>query len=452
MQESDLFIKLMLSVVFGAVLGLETETREIEDKGKTQAKKEEKYRLGGLRTYTLISLFGGIAGIFYVYDYHILTYILFSAIIVFMLLAYFLNVKMHQAFGMTTEIAVILGFTLGFLTTSGLVRFEILLAILLLMAFFLSQKRGIGNIIEKINHREVIDMIKFGLVALLLLPILPNQSYYLSDLTNFLGLPPLNNENLNSIYIINPFSMWLIVVLISGINLLVYYLSRLFGTKRGILLVGLFGGFFSSTSTLISLAAKSKHTKDKILIKKYAGGAILATGISFLLAGILFAVTNFELFVFVLPLLLSMFITGIIVGTYLITRKDGESSENVHEIEYETFSLGPALKFVGLIILITLVIQIMQNLNINESLIILFTGISGLLGIDAPIIAISNLTSTGSITLVAALAAFLFTNTTNLIGKSIYSRTLGSAIFFKYTSIGLLIVALAGFASLIFIL
>lgn len=452
MQESEIFIKLILSVVFGAILGLEAETREIEQKGKEKAKKEEKFRLGGFRTYTLISLFGGIAGIFYIYDFVTLTYLLFAAIIAFMLLAYFLNVKMQKAFGLTTEIAIILTFTLGFLTTSGLVRFEILLAILFLMAFFLSQKRGIGHFIEKIQHKELIDMIKFGLVALILLPILPNESFYLSDLFQLLGLPELSNQNLNNLYIINPFTTWLIVVLISGINLLAYYLSRVFGTKRGLIIVSVFGGFFSSTSTLVSLAGRAKHTKDQLLIKKYAGGAILATGVSFVLAGILFAVSNFDLFVYVLPLLAAMFIAAVITGLILISGKDGDSKEAVSEIEYEPFSLVPALKFVGLIIGITLIIQVMQYLNINETLIILFTAISGLTGIDAPIIAISNLNASGNITLVVALAVFVFTNTTNFIGKSAYSKIIGNTAFFKFTTVGLVITALAGFASLIFIL
>lgn len=453
MQESEIFIKLLLSVVFGALLGLESETREIENKGEELTEQEERQRLGGFRTYTLISLFGGIAGIFYVLQSTIISYILFISLILLVFTAYYLNVKLKKAFGLTTEIAIIITFSLGFLTTTGFVRFEILLGILALMAFFLSQKRGIGQFIHKIQHKELIDIIKFSLVSLILLPILPNQNFYLSDVVNALNLKPLQSEALSEVYIINPFSIWLIVVLISGINLLAYYLSRMFGTKSGILLSGLFGGLFSSTSALISFASKAHLSKDQTLIKRYAGGAILANGVSFILAGILFLVSNVNLFLYVLPILLMMLVTSAIYGIHLINIKTSLEDKDIdHQIIYEPFSLIPALKFVTIIIAITIAIQLMQLLKIDDTLIVISTAISGITGIDAPIIAISNLNNSGNITIITAVFAFMFANIINLFAKAGYSKLLGNKIFFKYSSIGLMLSAVAGIIGFILIL
>lgn len=448
MSESDLLIKLLLSVVFGAILGLESDTREIEDKGEKVAKKDEKFRLGGFRTYTLISLFGGIAGVFYILESKIISYILFLTLIILIFIAYYLNVKLKQAFGLTTEIAIIITFVLGFLTSSSLVRFEILLGILVLMAFFLSQKRGIGKFINKIQHKELIDVIKFGLISLILLPIIPNRDFYVKDLSQIIQVD--FQEKVGEIYLINPFSIWLVVILISGLNLVSYYLSRAFGTKAGIQITSFFGGFFSSTSTLISLASKAKKSENKTLIKRYSGGAILSNGVSYILAGFLFLISNFQLFREVLPMLVAMFISSVLIGLKFISSKDKINKEDIDkDLLYEPFSVGPAIKFITLILSITIIIQLLQLLNVSETFILFVTAISGLTGIDAPIIAISGLALSENISFESAVLAFVLTNTINLIGKTWYSRLLGNNIFFKYVAIGLGLTVICGLLALI---
>lgn len=452
MHESELFIKLLLTVVFGAILGLESETREIANIGIKNAKKAETQRLGGFRTYTLISLFGGLAGIFYALEAFTFAYILFATVVILIVSAYYLNVKIKKAFGLTTEIAIVMTFTLGFLTTSSLIRFEILLGILVLMAFFLSQKRGIGQLIHKVQHNELIDVIKFGLIALIVLPILPNQDYYLFDLLNFVGLENINNENLKSIYLANPFKIWTIVVLISGINLLSYFLSRMWGAKRGILLTSVFGGFFSSTSTLISFTSKVKQLDNQALIKKYAGGAILSTGVSFILAGFLFLITDLTLFKTVLPILLLMLATGIVVGLRFFVGKDKKEEIGDNRVIYEPFSIVPAIKFVSLILVITLIIQFLQFWKLNEFLIIAVTALSGITGIDAPIIAISSLFNSETILLNVAVITFILTNTINLLAKAAYAKVLGNQEFFKYILIGLSLIALSSLVGLLLVI
>ena len=164
-MESEILVKILLSVLFGSILGLESETREIDQFGPAKAIKTEKTRIGGFRTYTLISLLGGISGLLFIQGFQIISTILFITIIGFLIVAYYMNVKFHEAFGLTTEIAAIITFIIGFLTTSGVLKLELTLVILVVMAFFLSQKRGFGKFIRKIDHREVIDVITFGIIA-----------------------------------------------------------------------------------------------------------------------------------------------------------------------------------------------------------------------------------------------------------------------------------------------
>jgi uncharacterized membrane protein (DUF4010 family) len=451
MQETDIFIKLIITVVFGAVLGLESETREIEKKGEKKAEQEEQQKIGGFRTYTLISLFGGIAGLLYIQKLYELAYIIFISLILFLITAYYLNVKLKQAFGLTTEIAIIITFVLGFLTTSSLVRFEFLFAILVLMAFFLSQKRAIGKIIHKIEHKEIIDLIEFGLIAMIVLPLLPNQDFLLKDIVTALNIKNIELGNFSNLFVINPFQIWTIVVIVSGFNLFSYSVTKFIGQKKGILFSSVLTGLISSTSAIISYATKSKHKDNtKSDIKVLAGASLIANGVSFILVGLLILVINSMLFERIFLSLLFMFVAGVVTGLYLITStKTSEGLDNNHKIiKYEPFSIMPAIKFVIIILVLTVVIQVFQILQFNESLVVLFTALSGVTGMDASSIAISNLAINNSITIQLAALGFILTNSVNFIAKGFYAKTLGSVVYFKYILVGLVISTLFGLIGL----
>ncbi len=75
---------------------------------------------------------------------------------------------------------------------------------------------------------------QFVLISLVILPVLPNQTYDPYD-------------------VINPFKNWVMVVLIVGIGLFGYVVFKLFSAKAGTLLGGVLGGMTSSTATAISV-------------------------------------------------------------------------------------------------------------------------------------------------------------------------------------------------------
>ncbi|MEP7103102.1 MAG: DUF4010 domain-containing protein [Candidatus Dojkabacteria bacterium] len=441
MIELNIFTKILLSVLFGAILGLETETREIEENGVEKAEKEEKSRIGGFRTYTLISLMGGIAGILFVNHLEILSFFLILALAGFLLIAYFMNVKLKEAFGITTEIAVIITFVLGFLTTSSIIKLEVVLVILVLMAFFLSQKRGFGKFIKKIQHREVIDVFSFGLIALVILPVFPDHVFTLGDFFSLIGVTNIGSTALQNFSLGNPFQIWVIVVIISGINLLGYILSRLTGEKLGLFFTSIFSGFISSTSGIISFASKSKETKKEDIL--LSGAAIVSNAVSFVVVTTLLLIINKDLFIAAFPVTLVVLIFGFVTGSLLIFLYGGGSSKSI-TVEYQAFSVVPALKFVSIIVVLSLVVQAMQLININTGFVIIVTALSGVIGVDAPTIAIAGLLTNGVIDVNTALIAFLLTNFVNFVAKSIYAYTIGTRKYAKYLTLGLMGSALAG--------
>lgn len=442
MALSDIFIKILISITFGAILGLESETREIEKKGLEQAEKEETQKIGGLRTYTIISLFGGINGILYVLNHKELALIFTIGLFLLIISAYVLNVNIKHAFGMTTEIAILITYIIGFFTTSSLIPIEAILAILVLLSFFLSQKRGIGKLISNFEHREVIDVIKFGLVALVILPILPNKDLLLSDIFSLLRIEGLDYEALSRVSIFNPFQIWAIVVIISGINIGGYLLSKVIGEKYGLFFTSIFSGFVSSTSALISFAGRSKKFLNE---KRLAAGALISNSTSFILASLLILVTSKPLFTEVIPFYISMFIGGFTIGVIIYFFFATQSDEkDTHKIEYMPFSISPALKFVLMIIGLRLFVQFLQGLNVSPDLVVIFTAVSGLTGVDAPMIAIASLFAGGTINIQSAVFAVVLTNIINYIAKIFYAFTIGSRKFFKIYALGLIITGIIG--------
>ncbi len=414
MDNPSILLRIILTIVFGAIVGLETETRSIEKVGEKAAQRDEKLKIGGIRTYTLVTLMGGVSGLLYSTEAYILSYVLMFSIVLLIVSAYILNVQFQKAFGLTTEIAVIISFVMGFLTTSNLINIQVILVILVLMTFFLSQKRGISQLILKIKHIEVRDFMRFGLISLVVLPLLPNVSYSINDVLNLFGYP-LSVENvLLTTTLFNPFQLWLVVVLIASIGIVSFLLRRFFGEDRGILVTGFLGGLVSSTSSTFTLSQNTREKHNLI----YVSSALLANASSFITLGLVVVVTSLTFFQEVYLFLIALFISNVIASLILFRLSSGKL-DITHNFKYTPFSLIPAIKFVLLILFITSVVKILSIYNINDNLLAFITSLSGFSGVDAPSVALSSLVASNDLEISIAIIAFILTNIVNFLSKSI---------------------------------
>jgi hypothetical protein len=92
----------------------------------------------------------------------------------------------------------------------------------------------------RFGERDVTAFMQFVLITLVILPILPNEAY-------------------GPYAVLNPFQIWLMVVLIVGISLVGYVAYKLFGAREGAVLGGLIGGLISSTATTVSFARRTAN-------------------------------------------------------------------------------------------------------------------------------------------------------------------------------------------------
>ena len=81
---------------------------------------------------------------------------------------------------------------------------------------------------------------QFVLLALVILPVLPNENY-------------------GPFAAFNPHETWLMVVLIVGLSVAGYIVYKFFGQNAGTLLGGVLGGLVSSTATTVSYARRTSQ-------------------------------------------------------------------------------------------------------------------------------------------------------------------------------------------------
>ena len=421
-MDLTLAFRFILAVAIGMAIGIEREMNE-----KKGEHNDKPSAILGVRTFTLVTLLGGVVGVLYP-SFLPLALLLGAAFFVLLIVFYMQDVALTKDPGITTEIALIYSFIIGTLLTLNVISIQLTLAITVVVLLFLSQKDFIKKSVRNIQHNELNAFISFMIIAIVILPFLPNTSYALQDIPGIETL--LKNfgisSEISSISLINPFKIWLYVALITGIDLFGYFLERISGSKKSWLIASIAGGFVSSTATTQSLAQESKTIKQS---NHLLSAAVASNTVSFLQIAILIASLNPAFFINLLPILISMIIAGLLSFFYFIYKEKKTPIPDT-PLQKETtniINLKSALTFAGMFILISIISKLALEL-LGEGGFLITTGLGAFIGLDAVMINTSQLAGQ-TIALPLALGAFIIANGVNLIAKTCYSYFLGSKEF-----------------------
>lgn len=434
---SILAVKLFFSLLFGAAIGLE---REGINKDGSSA--------GGIRTFSLISLLGGVCAVFYISNLQVLATIMAAAFLIILIAYYAAGSYQAKNFGMTTELAIFFTFILGMMPVLNIVPLQLVVALFVVLVLVLSLREKTKKFAENISSKELESFISYAIIALIILPFLPNVGYKLTDIP----LLPTIFENLGiglgqfaKLELINPQRIWIIVALITGIDVFGYIMARIIGDKKSFSLASFVGGFISSTSTTQSLAQRSKKTGA---VNYLVGAAVLANMASFFQIFLLVGPLNGKWLVSLIPSLLVMIITAGLLSAFFLRSKERESAEKgTEEKQKEIFSLVPALKFAALLVVVKIVTKVCLIL-FGQSGFVISSVIASFAGIDAIVVTLAEMAG-GIITFKFALFTFLLVSATNLASKSVYSFLQGNRKFaFKFFA-SMLLIAVLSFAGLL---
>lgn len=436
-----------LSFVLGGIIGLE---REISEK-YINPQKGKPTALVGIRSFSLITTLGAVVGLLYA-KFLILAVLIAAAYFILLIVYYILNVQNTKDPGITTELAMIYAFLIGILLATKVIPIQLTLALTVIVTLLLSQKQKIKNAVENIKKSEINAFISLAIIALVILPFLPNTSYAIADIPgikDFLKNIGIQSNNIVNIDLINPFKLWLIVALVTGVDFIGYILSKTLGQKKGWLIASAVGGFVSSTATTQSLAQESRTATR---VNPLVSAAILSNIVSFLQISILIGALNALLLAKLIPMIAFMIIAGTCILIYFLRLKEKkykQEKEHKKEKQGNIIDIGVALKFAVLFLTISVISKIALDLFGNSGFLIA-TGIGSLIGLDAVMINTAQLAG-NQIDYQLAAMAFILANAVNLIAKSLYSFTMGKKEFAVKFLVSVITIIIASFAGLLFI-
>jgi len=199
--------------------------------------------------------------------------------------------------GTTTVAALMLCYGLGVLVWHGEIQLAVMLGIAATMLlYFKPELRGIS---QHMSRRDLLSMLQFAVLALIILPLLPNRNY-------------------GPYGALNPYQIWWMVVLIAGVGLAGYAALRLVGQQRGAAMLGLLGGLVSSTATTLAF---SRHARASSAMMPVAVIVIVLANLVVLVRlGVLAAVLAPAVLPQLLPVLIGGLLTGGLGAAYGVRR------------------------------------------------------------------------------------------------------------------------------------
>ena len=436
--------RLLLSFILGAVIGLE---REINEK-KTSNKEGLPSALLGLRSFSLTAVFGAVTGFIYLKSMP-LALLIGSGYILLLLIFYYLDSNTSKDIGLTTELAALYSYAIGILIALNVFPSQLTIAVTVMVILLLSQKERIKDVVEDVGRKELNALISYAILAAVIMPFLPNVNYSISDfgeLSRFLKNLGVSPDKIINVEIINPFKTWLILVLVTGVDLISYVLARIFGNKKSRLITSAIGGFVSSTATTQSIAQESKtlHKTNYLL-----ASATLANLVSFFQIAFLIGLINGVFLLKLSKILLLMIVAGTLLIVFFLKNKEnrGLLRQKIGKVRAEIIDLPGALRFAGLYLFISILAKFALSLFGGAGL-MLATGIGALIGLDAVMVNTAQLAG-GKVAFELAIFAFVIANTVNLTAKSIYSLILGSKNFSQKFSLSMFVIVGASIIGLI---
>jgi uncharacterized membrane protein (DUF4010 family) len=413
MADLLLLQKLFTALLIGLVIGLE---REIAQEGRQNVK------FAGLRTFGIVGLVGGIAAYLTTQGYFIFVMALLG-VITLTAIAYYRSTGIDQHLGFTTEMALTLTFLLG-----GLAYFEQTVAIILaiVVTILLAFKVPLHEFSYKIPKEEFYDSLKFALIALVILPVLPDQAY--GPLEAF-----------------NPYQIWLIVVILTGISFIGYFLVKWFGADLGLSLTGIVGGLASSTAVISSMAIRTKENKD--IERPAMVAATLASMVMLLRVVFMVFIFNPGLVASIYLPIGIMCVACILVASYFYLQgRDGRKGET---ITLKTpFNIVPALIFAGFIAVVLFVSKA-ALLYLGSYGLYITSALAGLADVDAITVSTSQLAANGLAAASTAVTAIMIAVFVNLAIHTAYAFYFGTRKFGLYNAAMSAIVVVAGIAVIV---
>lgn len=410
--------QLSVAIAIGLLIGIE--------RGWKGREAEEGEREIGLRTLALIGLVGGLAGLLGEEFGGLMIGLMFIGLAILLGLVYQTKAGQRDDIGLTTEIAALATFLLA--TLSGLGHLAIASAGAVLMVILLGYKGRLHGWLRALKRSELTAGFKLLLISVVLLPLLPDR-----------GFGPWQ--------VLNPYTIWWMVVLIAAISFVGYFAIRIAGARAGTIFTAIFGGLASSTATTLNLArlAGGKRGTGSLL----AGGILLACGTMFPRMVLVATIVHTPLFGLLLWPALAMAILTYGPALWLL-RKQHDADDGEDLLPGNPLELTSALSFGGLLALVMLAGKALTEW-VGDAGVYALAAASGIADVDAITLSLSAMSGEDLADRTVALAIVIAASVNSLAKAAmagfVGGRDLGAKVGLPLAgavTAGLIVVMLAG--------
>jgi uncharacterized membrane protein (DUF4010 family) len=393
----ELLLSFAVALGLGLLVGLQREW--------------EHNPVAGIRTFALASLFGALCGIMgQTYGGWVIAagLVAFSAMIVPGYMASLRNAESDP--GLTTEMAMLITFSTGVIAVMGYRIVAVVVAASVMV--LLQSKKRLHQLVHAIGENDLREIARLVLIGLVILPVLPNKPY------GYEG-------------VLNPFAIWLMVVLIVGISLAAYLASKFLGHSRGIALAGILGGLISSTATTASISRRSKESSAHAL--PLAVIALISSAVVFVRVIAEVMIVGPKVIQQMLPPLLAVMSTAGIIAA--VAHRLAMKSAGAKTEEGPPSELKSAVVFGLLYVIVLLAVSFARN-HFGDAGLFTVAAISGLTDMDAITLSTASLANKGQLDPSTAWRVIMTGGLANILFKSGLVLAMGSREFIRPVMIG----------------
>lgn len=326
MPPLDLTLRLAIAALGGAVVGLEREWSG-HAAGPTA-------RFAGIRTFTLLGLTGGLAGLLHALDAPIAGSVLLAAAGALVVAAY-VAASIYDVDG-TTEVAAFVVLASG--AMAGLGQLAVASGLAALTGLLLVEKSRLHALVARVDGAELRAGIRFAAMALVVLPLVPAGPF---------GPAPG----------VRPRELWALVLFFSGLGFLGHVARRAVGPAHGLPVAGALGGVISSTNVTLTFARASRETPADA--RPLASGIVAANLV--LVPRVLAATTVLHagLAAALLPRLLPA--AALLAVVLLVSLRAGGGRDDAPPDASQPLRVGPALQMAALFQVVLYAVSVAQT-------------------------------------------------------------------------------------------
>jgi len=393
----ELLVSLLVSASLGALLGLERQWSGERENPAADT-------MAGARTFALWAVIGCLCA-WLSQEQHAAFFVTgFAGMILFLALFLFRRATRDRDVGLTTGAVGLATYLLGGMVYWGYTRTAVILAVSLLL--LLASKEWVHGLSRKFTRTDVYQALQFAAVTGIVLPLVPDRDF-------------------GPYGAFNPWMIWLMVVLVSGLGFFGYVAVRIFGEDRGIPFTGLLGGLASSTATTLAMSRQSRAWPETGHLCALA--VILACTVMLARVAVLVGALSPAVFWSVAPWLLLIALPGLLFAAWSWRHFDHKpNAESAAREVRNPLNLRIAIQFAILYALVVLLVR-WANAGFGGLGVYWASFFSGLTDLDAISLSLAQLQRTGSIAATEAARGVIIAAGANSFLKAALAVSLGSS-------------------------